>query len=150
MFILVAMLLVAIVPTGNFNWAPHSSSLEPLPRDYAICYFWSRDPNSDSFSSMIVSTLLVGFGFASRVVRLHRSLAVNIIGSARKASSEKIRGTLRRLYAWCDVQNSPRGLRRTFAYRPMLAIFLVARVTIDAYSSMIMEVRFIVEIDNRR
>ena len=102
---IVVMLLVAVIPTANFDW-PNSqfdmSMLQdgdsgPLPSSYAICQFGRKaDPGSSSFPPMIVSTLLICFGFASRVIRLHRSLTENVFGNIRKTLSEKVRALLRR------------------------------------------------------
>jgi hypothetical protein len=145
MFILVAMLLYAMITTGNFDWWPEAAS-KPLPSDYAIC-FLSRKPNLDSnaFSSMIVSTFLVGFGFVSRVVRLHMFLAVDIFGRSRETLSEKTQALLSTVYGRLDVQNSPRSLMRTCCYHPLLALFLITQVVIDMFLSIFMEVGVVLQ-----
>jgi hypothetical protein len=149
---LALLLIVAMIPTGNYNWTSgfdgefdHSAVFDewerPQPTDYAICYFRrAKYADSLNFASMIISVLLVIFGFMARVVRLHKSLSIDIVGRARRATSERLRAYLRKIYNWCDVENSPNGLRRVFIYRPLLAIFVVSRVCLDAWSSMFIEV----------
>ncbi len=140
MFILVVMLLVAMIPTGNFGWSGHDEG-KFTPSTYALCSFGqSMDTSSVSFTSMMISTILLVFGFASRAVRLSKSLSVSVIGKARRALNIKLLTILRKLYDWCEVQSHPRGLKRTLVYRPLLAAFLTVRASLDIFSSMLMEV----------
>ncbi len=162
---LVILLIVALLPTGNYNSTD--------PADYAICSFLHLAPKSKNrtidyrnriynlggeldYAAMIISVLLVGFGFLSRVVRLHRSLAVGIIAAGRTYISERSLTFLRNLYRKCkEVPDPPprgqeRGsvssllrkssLRILCFYRPLLAIYLTIRVIADLWSSLILEV----------
>lgn len=137
MLFLVVTLLVAIIPTGNYYWTtyPWAPCFSPscswasdpsrlTPSDYAICYFTPipSPPSSSSYYeasfhearlSMIISVLLLGLGFAFRIVKLYKSLSVFFAGRTRKAVSERVRHLLRKLYDRCNVQASPRSLRRT-------------------------------------
>jgi hypothetical protein len=143
MAILLIMLLVAMAPTGNYDWQDyvHGESLPtPTPSDYAICYLHrSKYADNETFASMILSILLLGLGFASRVIRLHRSLSINI-ERLRRAASGWSRNKLLRAYEKLKVESSPKSLSRTMIYRPLLAIFLALRVGLDAWSSMFVEV----------
>jgi len=145
MLFLVVMLVIAITPTGNYNW-PNSwgadpREITPSPSDYAV-YYMRRVPDADAltFTSMVFSVLLLTLGFASRAVRLHKTLSIYVIGQLRKAVSEKVRAWLRKLYDKCDVQSSSENPKRTLIYRPALALFLVMRVVSDVWSSMFVEV----------
>ena len=150
MGILVVMLLVAMVPTGNYNWGSWSDgynpdspdeTIPPQPTDYAICYFTrSQDADVITFASMVISVLLIAIGFLSRVVRLHKRLSVDLVGNVRRSISESLRKKLQTVYSWCDVENSPNSLKRLLVYRPLLAVFLSLRVVLDAWSSMFLEV----------
>jgi hypothetical protein len=153
MAILVILLIAAMVPSGNYQWDPLQPSagfddstteagIVPQPADYAICYFKHlRKVDSVTFASMVLSVLLVGLGFLSRAARLHKSVSVDVIARARHAASDNTKAILRKVYQWSDAEHTPNGLKRLFVYRPLLALFLVCRVTLDAWSSMFVEVR---------
>jgi hypothetical protein len=154
---LVVMLIVALLPTGNY-----SSSSDPA--GYAICtfrqlgmnyqhadYSFSEDPEL-AYGSMIVSVLLMGLGFVSRVVRLHRSLAIGLVVASRRYLSEYGRRFLRLQYEKAKYPSDPSVLsqdqssrkiilRNLFFYRPLLSTYLAFRAVLDLWSSMIVEVR---------
>lgn len=164
---LVGMLIGALLPTGNYGTSMN-------PADYAICSFKhlrriDRDttgPNEFydtsqlNYASMIISILLIGLGFASRIVRLHRALSVTVVTATRKYLSERARRLLRKMYERCEnTSNEPprrgrsfrigpfrgsQGRRlfyRVYLYRPTLAVFLAIRAALDLWSSLVLEVR---------
>jgi hypothetical protein len=153
---LVMMLIVALLPTGNY-----SSSSDPA--DYAICSFRKlrmikNDENKSSsyndpelaYGSMIVSVLLMGLGFISRIVRLHRSLTIGLVVASRRYLSERGRRFLRLRYkkAKYDPSGLSHGqsggkavLKNLFFYRPLLGTYLAFRAVLDLWSSMVVEVR---------
>ena len=142
MGILVVLLITALIPTGDYSWPNGFGYEHPLPSDYAICYF-GRRKNSDfylTFTSMILSVLLIGLGFIFRVIRLYKLLSVDLVGKAKQKTSKMLRKCLRRLFKMCAVQKYPGGLRHLFIYRPAFAIFIMLRVVWDAWSSMFVEV----------
>lgn len=153
---LVVMLIVALLPTGNYN----SNS---NPADYAICSFRKLgmpkqranyafyDNARLVYGSMIVSVLLMGLGFVSRIVRLHRSLTIRIVGASRRYLSERGRRFLRLRHEKAKYPSDPSGpsqgqsgrktiLKNVFFYRPMLSTFLASRAVLDLWSSMVVEV----------
>lgn len=145
MGLMLSMLLVAMVPTGGYNWTSDyyedSGHSRPKPRDYAICYLRpARDDEDFAFSTMVISALLLTLGFISRVIRLHRSLSVSVLGRARAVCSENARGCLRRIYVKLGMETSALTLKRMFLYRPLLALFLTARALLDLWNSMFIEV----------
>jgi len=152
MFIIVVMLVVALVPTGYFNWLYPSGihiTLQPPPSSYAICFYGKRPPGSsgygqpmvpNSYISMIISSLLLLLGFTTRVIRLHKTLSIDFVLRMRSFLSGIARKGLRRVHSWCRVQASPRSLQRSLIYHPLLGVFLMLRVSLDVYSSMLMEV----------
>ncbi|KAF2472365.1 uncharacterized protein BDR25DRAFT_283776 [Lindgomyces ingoldianus] len=142
MAIMLLMLLVAMVPTGNFNWrASTNSTPVPSPSDYAICYFnRAKQADNMTFGTMIFAILLLSLGFIYRIVRLHRSLSVNVVGRARRILSGRARQFLIQLYNKLDISNSGMSLRRTMAYRPFLALFLATRTIVDTWTSMFFEI----------
>lgn len=143
MCIMLSMLLVAMVPTGGYNWlkVDKDDYSSPAPRDYAICYFRPSENDDDfTFSTMVISTILLALGFIYRVVRLHKSLSVSVIGRTRTFLSEKARDVLRRTYSRLGMETSALTWKRLFLYRPLLALFLTLRALLDLWNSMFIEV----------
>jgi hypothetical protein len=156
MGVLVVMLIAALLPTGNYN-----SSSDPA--DYAICSFRQlgiikqhADSSSSgdlelAYGSMIVSVLLMGLGFVSRIVRLHRSLTIGLVVTSRRYLSERSRRFLRLRYEKAKYSPDPSGpshgqsgrktiLKNLLFYRPLLGTYLAFRAVLDLWSSMIIEV----------
>jgi hypothetical protein len=145
MGIMLSMLLVAMVPTGGYNWTGFYYSGDgypiPAPSDYAICYFQPVVNDEElTFTTMVLSVILLTLGFIYRVIRLHRSLSVFILGRVRTVCSEKARACLRQTYTKLGLETSGITLRRMFLYRPLLGLFLTARALLDLWNSMFIEV----------
>jgi hypothetical protein len=142
MGLMILILLVAMVPTGGYSWSVYDNNLwNPTPQDYAICYLRpAGDLDAMVLASMVVSVLLLVLGFIHRVIRLHESLSVLILGRARTVCSEKARHFLRRVYTNMHMETSGLTFKRMFVYRPLLAIFLTARNLLDLWNSMFIEV----------
>jgi len=147
MGLMLTMLLAAMIPTGGYDWTDiHYDSDDypaptPAPSDYAVCYWWPTVNNDGlTFSTMVISVLLLLLGFIQRVVRLHRVLSVSVLGSFRTFSSEKARKFLRWAYTSMGMETSGLTLKRLFLYRPLLALFLTARALLDLWNSMFIEV----------
>jgi hypothetical protein len=148
MGLLLVMLLVAMIPTGSYDWPSgryynsidHTSG--PDPSDYAICYLRPQTQYLLTFVSMILSVFLLGVGFLIRAVKLHKSLSVFFVESVRRSISVFLRRQLSRIYNKMNLAGSSPRLRlaRTLIYRPLLAAFLVLRVGVDAWTSMTVEV----------
>jgi hypothetical protein len=145
MGLMLAMLLVAMIPTGAYNWTDLYYSGDgyptPEPSDYAICYL--RPAGNDdqlTFSTMVISVILLALGFIHRVIRMHESLSVSIVGRARDFCSEKARQLLRRSYDQMRLETSGLTFKRLLLYRPLLALFFTARALLDLWNSMLMEV----------
>jgi hypothetical protein len=142
MGLMMLILLVAMVPTGGYGWSVDwNNNGHPMPQDYAICYFRpTGDLDAMVLASMVVSVLLLVLGFIHRVIRLHKSLSILILGRARTVCSEKARHFLRRVYTNMHMETSGLTFKRMFVYRPLLAIFLTARNLLDLWNSMFIEV----------
>ncbi|KAI8934952.1 hypothetical protein NX059_008619 [Plenodomus lindquistii] len=155
MGLLVVMLIVALLPTGNYS--SHND-----PANYAICSFHELAPTRKergsfgindeatlNYVAMIISVLLMGLGYISRVVRLHPSMCTLIIGNARKGLSSHARRFLRIKHE--SYRGAPDPSRQQTAtlkmllfYRPFLAVFLVWRIVLDLWSSLALEVWWLV------
>lgn len=145
MFLMLVMLLVAMIPTGAYNWTDFYYSGDgyptPAPSDYAICYL-RPDGHDDqlTFATMVISVILLALGFIYRVIRMHESLSVTIVGRAREFCSEKARHVLRRIYTNSGMETSGLTMKRLFLWRPLLALFFTGRALLDLWNSMFMEV----------
>lgn len=98
---------------------------------------------SVGYISMIISMLLMVFGFAFRVMKLYRALSVGFIQRVRSQISAYVRHILRVVYVWCCSNRNSPGLRRGLVYRPLLALFLTTRLLLDLWSSMLLEVSLV-------
>ncbi|KAJ5171285.1 uncharacterized protein N7500_004068 [Penicillium coprophilum] len=161
---LAMMLIVALSFTSTYWWAliyGKSSVLEVAIltesntiQHPAICHMGIQaydvtiglydNPDVLFFSvgyiSMIVSMLLIVLGFVFRVMKLYRVLSVGFIQNVRFQISAYVRRLLRVVYLWCCPKHHIPGLRRGLIYRPLLALFLSTRLLMDLWSSMLLEV----------
>jgi hypothetical protein len=141
---MLVMLLVAMVPTGGYNWTELDyldDDPTPAPSDYAICYLRpAKDVDELTFATMVISNVLLTLGFIYRIIRLHESLSVSVVGRARKICSEKARNLLRRTYTRMGLDTAGLTWKRLLLYRPLLALFLTARALLDLWNSMFIEV----------
>jgi hypothetical protein len=147
MGVMIVMLVTAIVPTGNFafpyDFEDEATSGRATPSSYAVCSYGVSMPASyGSFSTMVISIILLVIGFASRIIKLHKRLSESGVWSLRKFSKETGLKFLSYVYSWSNVQQVPEGLQRRLLYRPCLTIFLFIRLLLDILSSMMFEVRF--------
>lgn len=143
MAMLATLLVVGLIFTANYKWVIHLRN-HPNANYPAICYLRAtlRGHRSEQpFLTMMVSIMLILIGFASRVVKLHRKLSIDIFGRARAWLSDRIRQLLHTVFTWCCRDCSPRSLKRTLCYHPLLAIFLTARFLLDGWASVYFEVR---------
>ena len=145
MAVLLILLVVALSFTGNYGWVPagYSSSSrhggEVAINEPAICHLRSIPTPNPTYWSMVFSILLIVIGFVLRIVKLYKAISVNAVGRARGWVSIRCRRLLRIIYNWCS--GSPhKSLKRTLCYRPLLTVFLLARVLFDGWSSMFLEV----------
>jgi hypothetical protein len=135
---IVIMLMVALVPTG---------SGETILRDGSaiICAFQypSRRVSQDaSFVNMVLSIVLLAIGLFLRVFKLSRRLTTNITNRIRNPFGQAATRFLFKVHAWSKAHEpSLRELRLLLAYRPLLATFLISRLVMDLYLSMLGEVR---------
>lgn len=150
MAILTIILLVAIVPTGNYQWAVTdvdcrytggSCPVCPSPSYKAKCYF-SRplEAGTAAAVSMWIFVLLSGLGFLIRVVKLSESVSFHLVGRPRKFFSKKVRTLLRKLYEQQQAQSLKWRIAGRTCYYPSLALFLALRVVMDHWASMYFEV----------
>lgn len=93
-----------------------------------------------AFWTNVVSIMLILIGFTSRVIRLYRTLSVNIFGHVRLWLSAHVRRILRVIFIWYFRDGCKGSLKRSLLYRPVLALFLTVRFIIDGWTSVLCEV----------
>lgn len=91
---------------------------------------------------MVLWILLIVFGFLIRIVKLYEVISVNLCGRARAWISIRAWHLLRITFSWCCLGNSPKSLKCTLLYRPLLTIFLVAELGLDGGSLFLLEVSY--------
>ncbi|KAI3103043.1 hypothetical protein CBS147333_7647 [Penicillium roqueforti] len=140
------MLIVGLSFTGNYDWAFNADSSDPdhpTISDPAICYMRARPAMNSAFFSMPFSIILIIFGFASRVINLYDTLSVSVV-RARTSLAGHIRGLLRIVYNWSRASRSPRSLKLTLGYLPLLALYLTGSVFVDVWDSAAIEVVWLI------
>ncbi|KAJ5593847.1 uncharacterized protein N7459_000055 [Penicillium hispanicum] len=157
MLLLVILLIFAFLPTGNYRWMFGYGWMNtglPKMEDAAICYLkpvslpnpvsplsnYGPSFTEQAMISMSISILLLAVGFLMRLFKLHKSISHYVDESIRGQLSHLLRTALRKYHDLFDFRNSPRSLQRTLFYRPVLALFLTARIGLDLWSSMFFEV----------
>lgn len=133
---IVIMLMVALIPTGLSDGDLDGSAV--------VCAFQyaSRTAHEDrSYANMVLSIVLLAIGLFMRVFKLSRRLTTSIANRIRNPFGQAATGFLSRVHAWSNTHESPPGYRRLLVYRPLLATFLLSRMVMDIYLSMLGEVR---------
>lgn len=143
---LVILLTIALSFTGGYWWSSLQGGLIPDEEmawsiiRHAMCHSGFDVRSTTAYYAMVLSILLVIFGFVARIIKLHKIISVSIWGKARARLSMQARRLLRIAFTWCCSNNSYKSLKRTLLYRPLLTVFLVARLFLDGWSSMFSEV----------
>ncbi|OTA64235.1 hypothetical protein K449DRAFT_464141 [Hypoxylon sp. EC38] len=179
MFILLVGLIVSLVPTGYFTWKnpdPNVNSVSSMV-DPAVCYFDVRIANhirqarscdksrtltchdenlglTPAFQTMIISIILLAFGFFTRSTKIFKPLSSFTNIKLRRPLSHHYQKFLVRLISFIeekkqtDDQNSS-ALRKTNILRilllwPSLALLVFFRLIADFFSSMLVELYWLV------
>ncbi|KAJ5240592.1 uncharacterized protein N7469_002183 [Penicillium citrinum] len=164
MAILVILLILALLPTANYRWQYNVYPLGPGPpsaKDYAICYLkpmkrikespgslgsssFGEGYNDHATVAMSISVILLFIGFVSRVFKMHQSLSTLFGQTIRGKISHILRKILRSVECRCIPAGLFQNLKRLLLYRPLLALFLTARVIVDTWDSMFFEVWWLI------
>lgn len=139
---LATLLVVGLLSMGNAWW---SEGVFRYPEDYAICHLrfsYSRiyPYYYHPFWTMLVSSMLIIIGFVSRVVKLHKTLSINLFGKAKLWIILRMQKMLRPIFNWSCTHGYRHGLRRSLVYRPLLALFLTMHLILDGWTSLMFEV----------
>lgn len=160
MFALLALLLVAIIPTGYFSWANSQfrdltgAEKRKFMSSPALCYLkpdsgtwnlWgsavaqSSVTKTGSFQSMIISVVFLIAGFSARTVKMCGGLSQRF---TQKISRPISRALQRLLPSENNRRDEPelRCIWHITVARPCLALFLSTRIITDCCSSLLVEV----------
>ncbi|KAJ5836006.1 hypothetical protein N7447_002032 [Penicillium robsamsonii] len=142
--VLATMLIVGLSFTGNYRWAFDEDNDHDHPTiisDPAICHMHARPGMNSAFFSMPLSIILIIVGFASRVINLYDKTSRGVV-RARTFLAGPIRRLLRIVYNWSRASRSPRSLKLTLCYLPLLSVYITGLVFVDVWDSAIIEVRY--------
>lgn len=147
MVIMIIMLIVALIPTGNYQFADYAEAYDagygdkyrPSPSDYAICYFQFQIRTFDSspWADTVWSAVLLGLGIVIRLHRLHRAST----WFAHRIRSFCSQYSILLLEKVQSFSNSGSTCKKKLFYYPVLALFLLLRLALDFWPSMVFEVR---------
>jgi hypothetical protein len=140
--ILNIMLIVAMVPTGNFSgpdWLidefDYSDLYSPTLGYPAKCmYEVPIQRDSPALPPMVFSIFSVSSTFIIQIIKGQSTFV-------RRSHDVKVRlyklsiKHLSNLYEWCEVQHTSNGLRRFLIYHLALMLFLMPRLSLDTLSS---------------
>jgi hypothetical protein len=160
MALLIVALCIAMIPSVQ-NYANHAKTdLTVVPRphhyfnqiDHAICFFGSHPADFRDYylatdidhlqtkqQRAILSMIMLLFGMLSRIWRLY-AMPINAYIRMRKWLSNHSRACLRAVFDWSKSSKFLLFWTRGFVYRPMLAAFLVLRISADISTSKAFEV----------
>ena len=160
MTVIVFMLMIAIVPTGNYAWMRHidpygdytaKTLAERGINDFARCHvFWEQISSSDRSHREAMRYVRLNTAFAltvllvaslSRGVLLNRCLSRGLLSRLHRVTSSSMRTLLLKLWTRWDVQRNPDSFKCRLLYHPMLACFFTSRVLLDLAVSVFLEVR---------
>ncbi|KAJ5356129.1 hypothetical protein N7517_010738 [Penicillium concentricum] len=149
MAILIILLTVALSFTGGYDWTAFEewgwkSQVALNMIDPAMCHLSPNSRSSMAYYGMIFSILLIVFGFVVRIIKLHKTISVEVWEKATAKLSMQVSHLSSTTFAWCCLNSSPKSLKRTLIYRPLLTTLLVARLFLDGWSSMFFEVWWLI------
>lgn len=162
MFLLAVMLIVALVPTANFDWVFfddfEDDDIAVKPSDYVACLFTGvSDLDPNSYYYMVMSIMVISTSFLTRVINLYPNLSewskqlkghlsqrtLHNLRSLHDRSSNALNNTDTRVERHHKAFAS---LFRSLIYQPVCVLFLVFRATLDIYTSLLWEVGFIISL----
>ncbi|KAK1999796.1 hypothetical protein LX36DRAFT_655132 [Colletotrichum falcatum] len=153
---LLVLVIVGLVPTGFFKRSNFSSQ--------AICYFnqgygdWQRSATYKTYrpvqktaewQAMVMSVILLVFGFVSRSFKLFRPLSIAFRAHMRTPISRFMQRIITKQLGERRSGASPRWRREVklrVITRPAVATFLMVRLSCDLFGSTVFEVYWLLVI----
>lgn len=145
MLIVLILLIVAMIPTSHFTWAngydqqDKKYGLVNTANNYAVCsYRPSVDIDTFAFQSMLISVLLLIYGYLIRLAKMRSGLVNSLRGMA---STLKEKSTSR-LENWNpNLSQSVLRIMLSITLEPIsIAAFQVLHVQLDLLTSLFSEV----------
>lgn len=141
---LATFMAVGLLFTANYHWS-YARSNGTAPAICIIgCYreHTLRWESLATFWTPIMSAIAVTFAFASRVVKLHKVLYVDVFCQATNWLDRQGRRLLRISFRLFCTGGDVYSLKRSFGYRPLLGVFMTLRLLLDLWTSLAFEVCF--------
>jgi hypothetical protein len=147
MISLVIMLIYALATTSQYdrsNWSSGSPK-EVLPQDPAICHLdasLSFNINSEytaAIQRIVISMIFLGLNMVIRIQRLYRPPTAVAL-KVRAWVSHRARNLLKRCYRRCSSNSLAAWTEAILIYRPLLALFLTIRLSVDVLTSKALDV----------
>jgi len=147
MFIIIAMLSIALVPTGNDGWLP-DESMDPDGVDVATpaylgmptkCFFNISVSNGIQLSSMIVSVFFLVTSYITRFIKLFQGPSDKARLYLRTKPGNGVKGLLGKMHRGMQVPQRHRWVI-SIPYWSTLTMFILARAWYDLMESMFWEV----------
>lgn len=95
----------------------------------------------DSDSSATISMIILIFSFGVRVIKVFRTSSEWLNFKIRRFVSTWLSSRLSQLCTWSNRDDNSIYWKRTLLYRPFLVLFILLRLSLDFYSSLLAEVR---------
>jgi hypothetical protein len=145
MVVLITMVIYALTTTSQHTFGPQVPiDHEVTPFDQAICYlhpslYLGSGGDGQRKLRILVSIVFLGFGIINRLRRLYHAPNL-IMTKVRNWTSHKVRCFLMHVYGQGSADSLIACLAAVLVYRPLLALFLMARLLVDGFTSMAFEV----------
>ncbi|QLI66093.1 Elsinochromes biosynthesis cluster protein HP1 [Metarhizium brunneum] len=143
---LLALLFVGFVPTGHFDFRDHQLPEKFSDSAPAVCYFkGGMDRDGTPFASMVLTLLLLAYGYLVRVAKLFESSSTVLSRFSRRLLD---RNHDKFLNAWARGLQNMRpsvALCVAGAFIPLqTSLYFALRILLDLYASMLSEVSSLV------
>jgi hypothetical protein len=143
---LVIMLIYALATTSRYEWSHDGSTPGILPGDPAICHlnvsisFDITSAQTAGIQRVVISMIFLAFSMVNRIQSLYRA-PTTVVLMARRWASHKTRNILARCYRRCSSSSKTACMEAILVYRPLLALFLTIRLSVDVFTSKALDVR---------
>ncbi|KAH7082947.1 hypothetical protein BKA63DRAFT_561142 [Paraphoma chrysanthemicola] len=144
MIALTLMLMVALTTTLSYEWRFGWTGGEVTPYDQAVCFLRPISKaygvsGGDAFQRTMISLIMISFGMINRIARLYERPYNFIIRARARCSRLAIMILDYNHRKCCSSISVTSSARAVFVYRPLLGLFLLARVLLDILTSKAFE-----------
>lgn len=134
---------VLVTSVGNLYFDPLIHTFTPFVEstiNQQTGEIYAKAVFGDSHSSAIVSMIILTFSFGVRLIKVYRTSSEWLNFKIRRLLSNWLTTRLSQLCTWSKPDDNSTYWRRTLVYRPFLVFFILLRLCLDFYSSLLAEV----------